>query len=856
MSLRSGVSVIRGRDPRRQSEATRSAAVETLFRSPAFGSGAAHAFRQAFSLEALPLAALAFLIGRATVLQTMSPFGLALFAAVLSLAPRRSAAAGVAVALGILSAGARPGCVEFLGGAAGLLLLRTAFARQRPIKPMTLAALSFTVTIIAGSAKAFITDPTPYSFLMAAFGGLVTFVLTLVYLAALPPLVFTKRPLSLGPEQMVAGAITAATALAGVSGLGYGAARLSGVAGGLVVLVAAIACGPGTGAAVGTVAGAVTALCGAGGLGAVGITALAGLLAGSFRDFGKVGSAAGYFFGTLLLSPLVEQPAYLQGLVLEAALAAIAILAVPTGWLASLRSALGQPPGGAEGGDEEGTGRERAGRRLMDYSAVFGQLASTLREVSAGAATAQSQPSASDLGASAGSQPAEERDLTLDSLAEAACRVCQSCRLYRSCWKGEPERTRGVMAGMLEVTASRGELETRDVPMHIRRRCIHLGELVTTMNFLHEIATLDRHWRKKMDESRNLIYQQLDGLALILRSLGEGLQEEAASEADLGRALAKELDRSGVVARRVAVTRLPEGKSEFEITADVCDTGEACREIVLPLASSVAGVDLTVAETHCGLATGCPECTFRLSAPRLLDFKMGVAQARKSPSGVSGDSYLIRDLPGDRLAAVLSDGTGAGPRAADESRTIVKMLEELFRVGFDTELAVETVNSVLLLRSSQERFATLDLLTVDLHSGQAKFTKIGAPPSYVRRGRDVTVVEAANVPLGVLPVVGLPNPVRTLRSGDLIVMATDGLVASNLDRASSAWRDNWIVDFLADAGEAGPQEIADALVEAAVSLGETRLAAVSGGSSVQPVFRGLRDDVTVVALRFGPPEGA
>ena len=812
--------------------------------------------KAAFSLEALPLNVLAFLIGRATVLQTISPFGLALFAAVLVLCPRRAIGIGATAAIGILSAGALDAGLEFIGAAVGLTVLLAAFDRPGKTRSaVTLAALAFTVTVIAGATKAFLLDATPYRFLMAFFSGLLTFILTLVYMSALPPLLSpARRPVAYSAEQLIATAIAVTTALAGLSGLGYGTLRLSGVVGGLIILVAASTSGGGIGAAVGTVAGAVSALCGAGGVSSVGLAALSGLLAGSFRDFGKLGPAAGYFFGTLLLSPLVEEPLYLQAVVLESALAAALFLLVPARLLEPIREALGSAAAlGSPSAPAGDATRERVGERLIDFSLVFGQLASTLRELSATA------PGPVTYGVAAGAEetPAEGgRGLETRNLAEAASRVCQACRLFRTCWKGDFERVYASMSNLLEVTGERGQLEARDVPPQLRRRCVHLGELVTTLNFLHEIAALNRHWRRKLDDSRGVVQQQLDGLAQILRGLGEGLKSEAAGDALAAEDLADRLDRAGFPVRDVVAASVPDGEPRFLVTADACSNGQACRTLALPVATSFTGRTVAVTDVHCGLAAGRDDCSFRLEAPRQMDFKMGVAQARKSSSGISGDSYLIRELPGNRLAAVLSDGTGAGPRAAEESRTTIRMLEELLRLGFDNEMAVRTINSMVLLRSSHERFATLDLLTADLYGGQARFVKIGAPPSYIRRGREVSVIQSPNLPLGVLPEVATDGSFVTLRPGDLVVMATDGLLAAAGERPVALGpEDGWLVSFLRDAGEAGPQEIADALIEAAVSLGSRSLAAVAGGGPGFGSYRGLRDDVTVVTLRFGPPEG-
>lgn len=880
MGLRTGVNVVRGPGARAAREGRREGA--------AGGSGVgaarsravlAEAAKAAFSLQSLPVLALAFLVGRATVLQAVSPFGVAFFAAVLAAQPRRAPGVALAAAAGVLSTAAADSALDFGGAVLGLALLHLAFDRgaRRP-RPVTWAALAFTVTAAAGSVRAVLLDPTPYRFLLAFFAGLVTFVLTLVYLTALPAVSFLRRPANLGPEQIISLALMTATALAGLSGLGYAGLRAFGVAGGLVILVAAAVAGPGVGAATGTVSGVVAALCGTAGLSGVGLAAMSGLLAGSFRDLGKAGTAAGYFFGTLLLSPLIEEAHYLEAVVFEAALAVGLFLILPRRFWQPLGSALRTAGPGQSPVVAENSARQTVGRRLTDLGLVFSQLAATLKEVSAaGPASAGAPPAPAGEPTPAGTAPAaagsgsaavsasaavtpsssapsaETAARDTQSLADAACRVCQACRLFKACWKGELDRTRGALSSLLEVTAERGQLETRDVPAQLRRRCVHLGELVTTMNFLHEMAALNRHWRKKLEESRGLVSQQLDGLAHILRQLGQGLTADVMDDAGLVEELVQNLDRAGFPVREVSVERVPGGHAEFLVRADNCATGDACREIVLPAAATLTGCRLVAADLDCGLAAGRDGCSFRLTAPRQLEFQVGVTQARKSSSSVSGDSYLIRELPGNRLAAVLSDGTGAGPRAAEESRTTLRMLEELLKLGFSTETAVRTINSMLLLRSATERFATLDLFTVDLYDGQARFVKVGAPPSYLRRGREVSVIHSANLPLGVLPEVSTEGYTLTIRPGDLIVLATDGLVSSQPAKPGSP-AETWITGFLRELGELGPQEVSDALVEAAVSLSCNRLPAVAGGSTGLPGHRALRDDITVMALTFGPSD--
>ncbi|MBT9176876.1 MAG: Stage II sporulation protein E [Firmicutes bacterium] len=85
--------------------------------------------------------------------------------------------------------------------------------------------------------------------------------------------------------------------------------------------------------------------------------------------------------------------------------------------------------------------------------------------------------------------------------------------------------------------------------------------------------------------------------------------------------------------------------------------------------------------------------------------------------GVSGDSYRVTELVGGKLALMVSDGMGNGPVAHQESRTVVNLLEQMLRAGFDKEVTVQTINSVLALRSHAETFATLDMALMIFTAG-------------------------------------------------------------------------------------------------------------------------------------------
>jgi len=226
----------------------------------------------------------------------------------------------------------------------------------------------------------------------------------------------------------------------------------------------------------------------------------------------------------------------------------------------------------------------------------------------------------------------------------------------------------------------------------------------------------------------------------------------------------------------------------------------------------------------------------RFESTPVLRVQSGVARLPKRGGHISGDSWAGEPLGTDRYLLALSDGMGAGRGAAAESKQCVNLLREILRAGFATDVAVKTVNSALLLHSPDESFATVDLTLLDLATGRAEFVKVGAAPSFIKRGPDVTMVKAASVPVGIINQVQVEPEFRILRPGDLVVMVTDGVWDVSKDDVD---KERWILEHLARETSSDPEEVAESLVARALEL-----------------LPETGDDLTVLAARIDAVDGS
>lgn len=145
-------------------------------------------------------------------------------------------------------------------------------------------------------------------------------------------------------------------------------------------------------------------------------------------------------------------------------------------------------------------------------------------------------------------------------------------------------------------------------------------------------------------------------------------------------------------------------------------------------------------------------------------------------SGISGDSQISFEISFSKVAIVLSDGMGVGAKAQRESSVALRLLEGMVKAGYELSTAVSFINRLLLMRNQDEMFVTIDLVVVDLFTGLLEFVKVGAAPSFIKRGREVEMVHNRTLPVGVLEQVEVEADRRTLREGELLIMATDGVL--------------------------------------------------------------------------------
>ena len=734
---------------------------------------------------------IATLLGRAAILHIVSPFGLAFFVILYERSgSKRSWPALFAIVGAFSTGGVNAAFATMLQFVLYILVRRYIFRKKSPdlhFIPMTAAAVA-----IIGKFAMVGTVITRFDTIIAFTDGALVAILCLIFIQCMAMFIGHDYSKALRHEQMISLIILGGSVMMGLDGLTV--LHYSVLDAATLWFVLMLACGGmGISAAGAIVVSLLTLLNHDGSLATVAITAFAGLLVGMLKDAPRILRIIALVcsVGVLTATNSTSLMSVLQAVVPTLA-ASLAYLLTPRRFLAEFAAYV---PGTAEHVDAE-RGRIRRVQALLsekidEVGKVFDELSTTFADV--------------------GENPLlSAEQLVNHVVGEAAKQVCAGCPRRVKCWEKEGVQTYQAMVS----TIAQVEAQTsRSSPTEaLRSRCIRLDPIMNTLRHHVELAHRDARWIEKIREQKTLVAKQLSGVASVVRSIANEIED--ANRTSLGgeEQILAALEQLGLYVDDVHIVSLEPGKVEIEIAQPTEGAYENSARVIAPLLSGILGENIS---TTLQKAAPSAPFTHTFASARLFDVKTAMTGVARDGRTISGDTHAATDLGNGRYAVAVSDGMGNGERARRESRAAIELLKRLLTAGFHEKLAIQTVNSTLLLRSQDEMFTTLDMALIDLFTARAEFLKIGSAPSFIRRGNQVRVISSANIPMGILQSIEVQAIDEELQAGDILILLSDGLYDAQRRLYD---KEDWLKGQIERLETNDPQSIADTLIEAAIRL--------------------------------------
>ena len=319
------------------------------------------------------------------------------------------------------------------------------------------------------------------------------------------------------------------------------------------------------------------------------------------------------------------------------------------------------------------------------------------------------------------------------------------------------------------------ETDVQERATELGEYCPYREDLIEQVQLVFEKAHLNMAWYNRLQENRDVIAQQLDAMAYIMEDCANEETDVTAKEGKITASMRYAWKELGVLVEQLRILENSHGK--WQVLFQGRTRGSKCISVreMARLISGVSGRGFAPAKDSKALL-GTESQSLIFCENSRLTAGYGVARAVREDEQVSGDNFSFQMLDNGCCVMAVSDGMGSGYAACKESEMVIDLIEKFMEAGFLPDTALRMMNSAMVTHGEHNLFSTVDLMRLDLDSGEAAFYKIGAATTFIRHGKEVRMVTQKSMPVGVFVGQQVPKVTEQLADGDFVIMVTDGVL--------------------------------------------------------------------------------
>lgn len=366
------------------------------------------------------------------------------------------------------------------------------------------------------------------------------------------------------------------------------------------------------------------------------------------------------------------------------------------------------------------------------------------------------------------SKPISAATGATDDAVDKVCReFCEDCPLCTICHDSEKERCRMAISELLSVCSADKPFKAEDLPVYLSSHCIRLRELTdyARKNSKNTVSI------KPAAAIAPLI--SYSSVSDIISSVYDKAESELVFDATAERSVAKLFYSAGVPFGGVSVVG-KDAKKVFVYGASKAKLKKALSELEKGL-NRIFGCDYSLSHSTDDKAP-------ILFTPReMLKADAEILTACKKGEQVCGDTALTFKDGSGCFYALIADGMGSGSAACKSSSITAELIRNLMLSGIYEPLAIKLAGESLT-PICDECFSTVDLMKLDLSSGNAAITKNHAAASYILRSGNVYCCNAHSLPIGINSEAAPERLELKLMDGDTVIMVSDGVAQGPQDK--------------------------------------------------------------------------
>lgn len=740
---------------------------------------------------------LSFVMGRGALFGYMFPFAMAFFV-VLITTKKSYFVFAVPILLGILSCNV-PGyiMIKYMTIMGILAILSLLFPKKIPKEPLRIAAYGTVSFVLIIMVYQFATEIILlYDMFMIITESATIF--TFIFLFSTLPSLLNKNIFEqdLSTEEIIAAASALVIVIIALGDITILDLRLKFILSIWMILIAAAEGGMTLGAAIGVTLGMIITMTSFGTVETIGMLGVGGIAAGFFKKANRFLNCLSWMICIVVFMFYYDGFANASIINIESLIACGLFLIIPKKKLDTVGEMLNNSIQSHHVNHLYGDKiRKLIINNLRNYSDTFENLAITYNK------------------AYERKQAVEEED-TKEILINIKNRICSTCDFNKICWKKDNIRVISTIKDIIYRTNKGLRIEKEYVRKELGFVCENLDRIIFLTQSIVQVLGISFKWQNKLQGSREITASQFRGIAKSINHLIEEINEEQLFNVELEQKITYGLKSLKVPVTNVTVL---EGEKSKNIALDIGENNvELYHNKIEAAVWEELGEDYRIIKykpTNNGI--GKKSVVILKKNPH---FKIITGSSKYAKEmNTCGDSFICMELKDNEYLIALSDGMGSGEKAARESILTINTLSHLLEAGFEKELALKTMNSMLLLKSPEEIFSTVDITIINLDSGETSFYKIGAAAAFIKRkDGKIEIIKYSTLPIGIMDKIKIEEIEVSLEVGDMIVMVSDGILdACKEDKMK------WMTKILKEITSKDPQTVSDLILNKAINRYET-----------------------------------
>ena len=650
--------------------------------------------------------------------------------------------------------------------------------------------------------------------LITIMQAILTYIFYKIFVNSIPVLqdIGSKKAFTI--EEVIGASLLVSIAISATSNVNLFGISISNILSILLVLVLGWKNGILVGATTGLTIGVVLAIIGVGDNGIIATYALSGMIAGILNKFGRIGVIVGFAIGSGILiyttNSNIETGVYIK----ELLIASIGLLLMPKSIEINIKDIVPETKLLPVTMANVLSAGKQTIYKLNSVSDAISEMAKSYEEAAATIVDEEAD------------NIKRNKKIFIDEMLTNLETISDNI-LYDDLINEE----NGILDDIFEVLIEKEELEREDLIKIFENHNSYivgadgeeisqamensLFQVLKNINYTYKISKINFVWKQKEIADKKNMSNKLNVVSKVISNLADEIEQDnklRQDEEEEIRVLAKQKD---IELEDVLINKQKNGKYIAKLKS--IPKNNSVIMIMENIISKVLNSKMKYA--------GKEEEYSRYESEDKFKLEIGISRTTKSNSEISGDSSIQTKLKDGKYLLAISDGMGTGQAAKNSSKRVINMLENLLTSGFEKDTSIELINTAMTANVSDDMYATIDAVILDMYNGNVEFIKNGACSTYIKTKEGVQIIKDASIPVGMSNSVKSVTYDKDLEEGDMILICSDGVQDSG--------EENWLKNILEKLQTENVQKIADIIIK----------------ESIDNNFGIAKDDMTIIIAR-------